>query len=424
MNQVSWLDTNFYIVSDKIQYTILGEVELDDPIDPELLQRVVEKVFHRFPYFSIRVIVNNGEYQTVPNTRSHKVLCSEGPLVLGSQELNYHLVAVSYYGNRMFFHFSHSITDGIGRMPFTKSVIYYYLTEKYGIDIPSDGIYLADSDLYLDEIGEPLHFKEIRKADGEYYRPIGDACKVSALYQIAEHERRAFRFSVDEAQFIDLCRSLHASPNSLVSVFLAQVLLEKYPQIDQSIVVNLCVNMRPAFHNEHSHLLMLCNIPLHFTSQQSSLSLEELCARTRADIREQTREKNIRYICLKNIQEFEKIRKIRTIEKRHMIAERCIHGKEGFLSPTYTVSYVGKNSMGVLSPYIRSMYTFVDTIPDDGAMIEITSVNGRIFFNYLQDFADAVFAEALAEKIRSFGVEVSDMSCGSVNTPRIHLPEA
>ena len=107
MNLASWTDTNFYLVSDKIQYTILGEVELYDAIDPDILQHAVVKAFPRFPYFNIRLIIKNGEYMTIPNIRPHNVVCSQGPLMLGSEELNYHLAAVSYYENRIFFHFSH-----------------------------------------------------------------------------------------------------------------------------------------------------------------------------------------------------------------------------------------------------------------------------------------------------------------------------
>ena len=423
MNQSSWADSNFYFITDSFQYTICGEVELQEEIDSEILQKAVDTAFRRYPYFSIRLLLRNGEFVLIPNLMPHKVVVGDTPVILGSEEVNYHLVVVSCSGNRIFFHVSHCITDGIGRAPLTKTVLYYYLTEKYRIDLDPEGIYLADGHVYSDEFGEPLALREIMKAQPTYYQPIGDACKISDHYTIQNHARRKFRFCVEENDFMRLCKSYHSTPNILTSILLSQVLWEAFPAIEKDLVVNLCLNMRPALHNEHSHLMLLANIPLHFPSDRKQESLEDLSGMIRQQIDSQRQEENVRYLCRKNIEEFERIQKIRNVETRQKVVSACVHGREGFLSPTYTVSYVGRNNLKSLSPYVRAMYTEVDSIPDDGAMLEITTADGKFFFSYLQDFSDDGFVRAFMERIEANGVSVHFMEEGPLLTPRIQLPQ-
>ena len=42
---------NFYAISERMHYTIRGEVDLIEDIDGECLQTAVDTAFQRFPYF-------------------------------------------------------------------------------------------------------------------------------------------------------------------------------------------------------------------------------------------------------------------------------------------------------------------------------------------------------------------------------------
>ena len=422
MYQPSWVDANFYLISDDFQYTIRGEVVLEHEIDIAVLQHAVDKAFIRYPYFSVQVELWNSEYVLIPNLRPHNVICGKQQIVLGSEDVNYHLIVVSCYENRILFHVSHSITDGIGRAPFTKTVLYYYLSEKYGIELDTDGIRLAESNIMSDECGEPFPVKELMKAEPSGYRSFGYALKAADAYGIQNRQRCEYRFHTDEEKWMDLCRRLNASPNSLLSVLLARTVWKGKYQSDTDIVINLCLNMRPALLNRNSHLMLLGNIPMIYPPSWKDLTPDQLTLRTRKMIDDQKVSENVRYLCRKNILEFDKIRKMNSLKMRTSVMQSCIRGKGGFLSSTFSISYVGKNNMGSLSPYVKEMYTSVDAVPEGGAMIEITNADRKFFFTWLQDFTDDTVIRSFMQDLESFGVPVSDPEACQVLTPLIRLP--
>ena len=79
--------------------------------------------------------------------------------------------------------------------------------------------------------------------------------------------------------------------------------------------------------------------------------------------------------------------------------------------------------MGSLAPYIKSMYTAVDAVPDDGAIIEVTSVNGRFFFTWTQDFTEECFVSFFLEELKLIGLSADEFCDRPVLTAKIKMPD-
>lgn len=90
-------DTDFYAISDKLSYSIRGEVDLIDEIDGGCLQKAVDTAFLRFPYFSVRFVLKDGLYNIDKNPRPHNVIHSKEQIILCSEEVNEHLVVQSLW---------------------------------------------------------------------------------------------------------------------------------------------------------------------------------------------------------------------------------------------------------------------------------------------------------------------------------------
>ena len=103
MKETTYLDPNFYVVSDIMNYTIRGEVVLREAVDGTMLQKAVETAMKRFPYFCLRIVKQGEELVAEPNPLPHKVLHTDEKLTLGTEEVNYHIAVVSYFGNSIFF---------------------------------------------------------------------------------------------------------------------------------------------------------------------------------------------------------------------------------------------------------------------------------------------------------------------------------
>ena len=424
MGKATFSDPNFYLVSDSFQYTIRGEMQLEEEIDGKLLEAAVQTAFQRYPYFSVQLICEDNEYLLVPNDRPHNILHTNEQITIGSSDVNYHLFVISYYGKSVFFNVSHCITDGTGRAPLAKTILYYYLTAKYQIDLDTEGINLAGSELFPDETGLPLPEAEFLSAESTFYTPVFNAFRLSDHPSVSDQKRVEYRFSVKESELMAVCRSIGASPASIASAWLAEIAWEQNPDTDQNIIVDMCVNMRPGLNNQHSYMRLLSCIPMTYAPEQRSLDLAGLTKTTRSMIKSQSQPENIRYLYKQSYKVVNKILKMKSLSMKQKIMDACIRGPEGFLSSTFIESYVGRNNLGSLSPYIKAVFTTVDAIPTGGAMLEITSANDQLFFAFMQDFSSDVYLNALIRKIEQSGISVSRLGKGPVKAPRIQMPEA
>ena len=416
-------DASFYAISERMCYTIRAEVDIIEEVDPDCLQRAVDTAFVRFPYFSVQLVIKNNYYNVDPNPRPHNIIQSKDRITLGSKEVNYHLVVVSYYGNRIFFNVLHSLTDGTGRVPLTKSVLYYYFRYRFP-DNPMDpeGIYLADSEPFPDERRLPLSFEEVKDAKPTYFRKIGKAFKLSERDLIKDNQQTEYRFKINEKEFMQLNKSSDASPGVLVSALLAQTTWALHDNIDKNIVINLCMNMRPGLGNKHSHLPIYTNIPLHCQPRMKNFPLDRLCTCLRGMVILQSEEENVRYLYKQLVLGYTKLRTIPSIEERQRVMSRSLYQEEGTLSATFLTSYVGRSNFGCLTPYIFATFSTVDTIPDGGAMIEVSCIDGYFYFTFLQDFSTDVYVKKFIGLLREKGLVVSELGFGPVMAPLIELP--
>ena len=214
------INQNFYCISENFTYFLRSEVALDETVDPQRLAKAVESAFKRFPYFSVTLRKDDRGYYVAPNDAPHIILCDDSTVTLNSPEVNGHLIVVSYLDNKIIFNICHCITDGRGVKPFILTVLYHYLSQQYGLEPDSDEIYLRDTPFHPDEnvisgpeagvpspaesnpSGNPSDKPGLNAGapKGEYYR-------LSQNPKITDSIRTEYRFTVDEAQFMELCRA-------------------------------------------------------------------------------------------------------------------------------------------------------------------------------------------------------------------------
>lgn len=107
--------------------------QLKETVQPELLQKALEKTMERYPVF--RMVLRKGlfwfylEQRDLPAKveEEKRSPCSE-IYVPDHKTL---LFQVSYYKNRINFEVFHALTDGTGAMLFLKELIHYYLGIRY-----------------------------------------------------------------------------------------------------------------------------------------------------------------------------------------------------------------------------------------------------------------------------------------------------
>lgn len=112
--KVRYYDPIFYTSSAEMPFTIRVEMVMKERVREDALSRAVTRAAKRYPYFSLRIIRDGGEYLAVPNDAPLPVYPGPEVLPLGSEALDGHLFAVSYHENEICFYASHAVTDGGG----------------------------------------------------------------------------------------------------------------------------------------------------------------------------------------------------------------------------------------------------------------------------------------------------------------------
>ena len=117
-------------------HSVRIHVRMKDEVDMDVLDKAVNSAIRRYPYFAVRVTVDeDGGYILVPNDRKIVVLPTTEKLpMLGSRSVNEHLLFVDCSGKDIFFNISHTMCGGKGLQPWIMTNVYEYVREKYNVE--------------------------------------------------------------------------------------------------------------------------------------------------------------------------------------------------------------------------------------------------------------------------------------------------
>ena len=416
----AYYDPLFYLCSDEMPFTIRIETTFKDEVDPRLLTAAVTKALRRYPYFSIRIVREGGEWLTVPNDLPPVVY--PGPEVrdLGSEGVNRHLFALSYEEKKVNFFISHVITDGAGLNPFLKSTFYYYLTARYGVTLDVPDVRLADDPLLPGETDAPYPEERMKNAvlfsraiDRPFFR-------LTEGGRVRDERRIVYRVRFREADVFRVNRSADGSPSSLFSSIMYRVIRRLHPDEPRDIVSAVSFNMRPALGCRNTYRMLCSAIRVFFPERLKNADIGTLCTCARGIVSLQSEPSNV--LCA-----MENRRKmLSTLETLPEIAD-----KKAFLAPlalkdatdnTFSVSFVGRLGYGDMEKYIESIYNITDGSTYRTLFMEISSVNGWFDVAFLQGFSSDVYYRGFLEEAEALGIAFVEDGTMEFDTPGIELP--
>ncbi|MBQ2241761.1 MAG: hypothetical protein II319_06460 [Clostridia bacterium] len=105
---------------------------MNSPVDYELLARSVEKAMVRYPYFCVYPEREGETLVLRYNKRPLPVFPDDRTVTLGSEDSRGHLISFGCKDKTIFIDASHYLADGMGVDPLLKSLLYIYVTGRYG----------------------------------------------------------------------------------------------------------------------------------------------------------------------------------------------------------------------------------------------------------------------------------------------------
>ena len=159
-------------------------MNLQDDVDPDLLQQAVDRTLPRFPAFSGRLRSGLFWYYMEPIGRRLQVQPDVGnPLVrMNLKENNGFMLRVRYYGRRIAVEYFHVLTDGTGGLCFLKTLVAEYLTLRYGAEIPRAGDIL--------DVTQPPNPAELEDSFMRYARSVGRSRRELPAYFVPGTEEQ------------------------------------------------------------------------------------------------------------------------------------------------------------------------------------------------------------------------------------------
>ena len=213
--------------------TIRTGIELTEPVDRQALEYAARRAAEKFPYFAVKMARRGSEYVLEPNCRPF-VISPEGRCVtLGSEESNGHLFAFAYDGNRIFVDTSHFVTDGTGKFPFIKTVLYYYLSAVYPDESfetqaaapDGGGIPLAEAE------NDPYPAEPLPEV------PLGTNARPEKVFMLPDQpqgyahadEWTSFVFSISQKDMMAHASSLDGSPATYIASLMYKAITDCHP---------------------------------------------------------------------------------------------------------------------------------------------------------------------------------------------------
>ncbi len=109
-----------------------------DHVDPDLLQRALDRIAPRFPLICARLRRSLFWYylEELPQPPAVQADAAQPLRIMSMADVRKCAIRVLYYRDRMAVEFFHAVTDGTGGMVFAKTLAAEYIRLRYGADVP------------------------------------------------------------------------------------------------------------------------------------------------------------------------------------------------------------------------------------------------------------------------------------------------
>ncbi|MDO4731780.1 MAG: hypothetical protein Q4B14_06670, partial [Clostridia bacterium] len=344
-----------YLLYENRFYQIRIRVELKEEIDSDILASAVNRAIKRYPYFSVKVKLENGEYILEKNERPVCVSkTTDGVPALGSDRVNNHLVSVDYLDRYIYFNMSHALAGACGINEWVKTNIYEYVSEKYNIFPDTTGIIM---------VGTPLTDGETAYPDYEKLpdlKPYG-AYKKGSGYTPEDDYIEALRngicdicycIEIDQKDLMTYVKTKDATPAVILSVLMYKALTNVFPDKDEPIVCGIVQNMRDQLGCKNSYHDMTRIVNIRYTPNMADFPIDRLGTITRGMLMLQSQPENSIYDMRKLIEWHSEIDKQKTLRSKRILCAQNDKHTDYFLGDIDTDS----NNAKVYIPYIKSIY--------------------------------------------------------------------
>ena len=366
-------------------------VVMKEKVDVKKLKSAVNIAIKRYPYFAVRVgLDEDGGY----------ILAQKG-----SRAVNGHLLFVQCEGREINFYISHALCGGRGAQPWVMTTVYQYIIEKYHVVPNAPTIRKPDSPLLPGEAEEPT--LEMLGTEQPIFRYKSKKPAVlgldylNGMYNPFKRKPNFRLYTFAQKDILSFVKNNDSSVASFFLVVMAKALDKVLPEKIRVIGGETAHNPTASLGMPHSHIDLLSHVHLDYTREQLQWDMEKLGTMTRGQIALQT-DPSVSFAELRK--EFCFLEELETIHgqkqklayyKKHdpFAGKNAQHG-------TFIANYTGWMDWGEVADYVDSFVFIVE----GHVLLEVSSLGDRIFLSFMQLLDEKKYTDAFEAVLTELGI--------------------
>ena len=399
-------------------------MKLKDMVDETVLHHAVEKTMERYPYFRVKIVIDGDEVFFEDNPAPVPIFHTDEAITLCGPKADGHLMAFSWWKNKVHVNAVHALTDGGGVYHLLQTFLYHYCSEYYGLELSSEGIWLAGEepspDEWEDPAKKPLDIDPSMLVD-KWDKPAFQIMDAG----IARPAKRpiVYNIRIAEDEFMRFNLSKEGSPGTIVALFLARAIASLHPEAADPIAIAMCVNQRRALKAPLAHQSLVGDARLVFKERMKDMGFEEQETCFRGMVSIQTDDDMV----LNEVREYQELMEelagLPSHADRVALCQKLADEKSRIF--TATVSYVGKADLGEAAFYVQEFQVMPSTaLPSCSTpiIIELSAVNKCFYASFLQNFEGVEYVNAFIAQLRENGINYDVLYQEPARFPGLEWP--
>ena len=394
-------------------------LRLRDAINGKLLEDATKTAMLRYPYFCVELKKQGREFVFVKNDRPAVIVHSEQGVELNSADSNYHLFSLSWYEDWFILYVSHALTDGTGVYRFLQTLLYYYLSDYYKIELNCPGVWLVTDPISEEELTDPgLSIEEVPvEKPKDPPAPGLNVVKKAGLQK--DTEKTVHSIVISESEFMRFNCKNEGSPATMIALLLGRAFADMYPDASEKIRVNVCVNLRKGTNTPLAHHGFVGGIWLEYMEEIRNWPLDKQMVIFRGRLFFESTKKKLLATAYGNKRTTEKMLALETDEERIAASREILNTVRDL--QTATISYVGKAAFGDIEQYIEEFHVWVPAVYEN-VLIELSAVNNRMYVDFIQNFADRRYFDSFVNQLIQKGIDYQYQGTNRLELPGVQLP--
>ena len=394
------------IAGEGMTNTYRFSVELNEDIQPSLLQKALDIVLPKFNVFNVRLRMGVFWYFFEENNKPAPRVTEEELFpcrYIQPNKNNSYLFHVSYYKSRVNLEIFHVLTDGMGGITFMRELIYQYLRLAH----PELSSQVEDKLSDITSLNAEDSFeKNYKKKTKRGY--VTEKAYLIKLKRLAKGEFGVMHGLINVPELKVVTKKYGVSINEyLVAVFAWATYvqcLHKAPS-KRPIRVAVPVNLRPYF-NSNTTKNFFSIVAAEFHPKEEEYTFEEVLGSIRDSLRSQLTKENLEEIFSVSVanQKNKFLRMVPLVIKN--LVMRVVYNNSA-VAYTTTITNVGQIKFdAVYEPYIKMFRSFIALSKGQHLKGCINSYQDTLVFSFSSLFADTSVQKEFFRKIAEDGVTV------------------